>query len=156
VAAMVSSFGVSIYFMILKKQGVVIPVERALLITIGLTTICWVLTAYLGPQTDRQILIKFYRKVLPFGPGWRRIRREAGVSLEEAQATHENVPLALMGCLASSVVIWSSLFMVGSYLYGRMAQAFILFAVFIASGILLIYVMNRLWDTNSKSKAQQG
>ncbi len=48
------------------------------------TTVCWVITAYVGPQTDRQVLVDFYKKVRPFGPGWRRIRIEAGVSAAEA------------------------------------------------------------------------
>ena len=44
----------------------------ALLVTIAVTTVCWVATAYLGPQTDRKTLVEFYTKVRPFGPGWKR------------------------------------------------------------------------------------
>ena len=92
VVAMISSFGISLVLLILKTQfGVEFSTHYALLITIGVTTVCWVLTAFLGPQTDRQTLIEFYRKVRPFGPGWRRIRQEAGISEQEAAATHENI-----------------------------------------------------------------
>jgi solute:Na+ symporter, SSS family len=123
--------------------------HHALLATIAVTTVCWVLTAFLGPQTDRKVLIEFYRKVRPFGPGWRSIREEAGISKQEAAATHENIPLALLGWSAGCAAIWSSLFTVGNFLYGRMGLALVLFVVFIASGLILLYVINQLWANNS-------
>jgi len=107
-----------------------------------------VLTAFLGPQTDRQTLIEFYRKIRPFGPGWRQIRQEAGISEAEAAATHENIPLALLGWSAGCTAIWSSLFTVGNFLYGRIGLALLLLGVFIVSGLVLIYVMNQLWGNN--------
>ena len=39
--------------LLLKTRGVVFSTHVALLTTIAITTICWVATAYLGPQTDR-------------------------------------------------------------------------------------------------------
>jgi Na+/proline symporter len=146
VVAMISSFGISIVLLLLKKQGlVVLSTHHALLITIAVTTVCWVATAFFGPATDRRTLVEFYKKVRPFGPGWRRIRAEAGVSEAEAATTGENIPLALLGWSAGCAAIWSSLFTVGNFLYGRQAQAIALFAVFIVSALLLWFVINRLW-----------
>ena len=105
------------------------------------------LTAFLGPQTDREKLIAFYKKVRPFGPGWKKIRQEAGISEAEAKATCESFPLALVGWVSGSLTIWSALFAVGNFIYGRMTYAFILTAVFLASGTALIMVMNRLWPS---------
>src|SRR5215216_7689080 len=66
VAAMVSSFFVSILFLVLEKQGVAHTTStQRLLITIAVTTVCWVLAAYLAPPTDRVTLVEFYRKVHP-------------------------------------------------------------------------------------------
>jgi hypothetical protein len=150
VVAMVSSFGISLVLLILKTQfGVEFSTHYALLATIAVTTICWVLTAFLGPHTDRKVLIEFYRKVRPFGPGWRAVREEAGISKQEAAATHENIPLALLGWTAGCAAIWSSLFTVGNFLYGRIGLALVLLGVFMVSGLLLIYVINQLWANNS-------
>ena len=44
---------------------------------------CWIVTAYAAPQTDHAVLLEFYRKVRPFGPGWAAIRREAGIVVDE-------------------------------------------------------------------------
>jgi hypothetical protein len=145
---MVSSFIVSAGLLILSKNGVHMSTHIALLITIAVTSLCWLVTAFVGPVTDRQTLIEFYKKVRPFGPGWRRIREEAGISEDEARATHENIPMSLLGWVAGCTVIWSALFTVGNYLYGRVNYAVMLLGVFIVSGSGLLYVMNRLWSNS--------
>jgi len=145
VNAMISSFGVSVLLLFLRKAGVVIPTHYALLLTIAVTTICWLLTAFLGPKTERKTLIDFYKKVRPFGPGWKSIRKEAGITGLEARATHENMPLALIGWVSGTTVIWSALFTVGNFLYGRTNYALMLLGVFIISGLVLVRVINRLW-----------
>jgi solute:Na+ symporter, SSS family len=146
VVAMISSFGISFALLVLKKQGLVtISTHYALLITIGVTTVCWLLMAFIGPPTERSTLVKFYRKVRPFGPGWRRIREEAGIPEAEAGRSHDNIPLALLGWMSGCVAIWSALFSVGTFLYGRMAQAGVLLATFIGSTLVLLWVTSKLW-----------
>ncbi len=145
VAAMASSFFISILLLILNKSGLHFSPHIALIITIIFTTISWVVTAYLGPQTNRKTLIEFYKNIRPFGPGWKKIREEAGISEADAKSSHENIPLGLLGWFSGCVVIWSALFTIGNFLYGRMTYAFILLAVFIVSGIILIGVVNKLW-----------
>jgi Na+/proline symporter len=150
VVAMISSFLISLVLLMLKKQfGITLGTHHALLITVGLTTVCWVLTAFVGPPTDRKTLISFYRKVRPFGPGWKIVRTEAGFVNEPGDGAHESIPLALVGWSAGCTVIWSSLFAVGNVLYGRWLLASALIAVFVVSGAVLIWVINRLWGNNS-------
>ncbi len=147
IVAMVSSFAVSVLFIILNRNGVAFGTHQQLLATVIVTTVCWLATAYFGPQTDRRTLIEFYKKVHPFGPGWRQVRVEAGISDAEAAAyaQHENLPLAMVGWLSGCVMIWSSLFTVGNFLYGRTGYAAGLLAVFVASALVLIGVVRRLW-----------
>ena len=145
VAAMISSFGISMLFLVLAKNGVHLSTHRALLITIGFTTVCWIATAFLGPETDRRVLVEFYRRVRPFGPGWTQIRKEAGLAGDTARATGENIPLALLGWVAGCTMIWSALFTVGNFLYGRMGSALFLLATFVLSGLMLVSVVRRLW-----------
>jgi solute:Na+ symporter, SSS family len=147
IVAMITSFAISIAFLLMAKSGVVIGTTKQLLITVAFTTVCWIVTAYVGPQTDRAVLIDFYRKVHPFGPGWRRVRLEAGIPEAEAReyARTDNIPLAMLGWMAGTTVIWSSLFVVGNFLYGRYNYALILFAVFVVSGLVLVSVIKRLW-----------
>ena len=146
VSAMISSFVVSIAILILNRNGAGISTHAALLITIAFTTICWVAAVYLGPQTDRATLIAFYKKIRPFGPGWKEVRKEAGITETEARATHENIPLALVGWASGCAAIWSALFTVGNFLYGRTSTALWLLAVFAVSTAFLVLVINRLWS----------
>ena len=142
IVAMISSFGVSVLLLMLARNGVGFSTHAALLITIAITTACWVLTAFVGPQTDPAVLVAFYRKVRPFGPGWARVRRQAG---HVPGGDGQNIPMALLGWVAGCTAIWSALFAVGNFLYGRYSQAFLLTAVFTVSSIVLVRVTRVIW-----------
>jgi solute:Na+ symporter, SSS family len=144
IVAMISSFVTSIVLLMLARTGMAFSTHAALVITVIVTTVCWVMTAYVGPQTDRTVLIEFYRKVRPFGPGWAAIRQEAGVPIDTV-AVGDNIPMALLGWVAGCTAIWSSLFAVGNYLYGRWGYAVLLTAVCAISGFVLIRIVNKLW-----------
>ncbi|HZF40190.1 MAG TPA: sodium:solute symporter family protein [Blastocatellia bacterium] len=151
VVAMISSFLISVVFLILEKEDVYKTTSAMrLIITIAVTTTCWLLAAYFAPQTNRKTLIDFYRKVRPAGPGWEAIRREAGISKDEAAQTGDSIPLALIGWVAGCAMIWSALFTVGNFLYGRYDYALALGAVFVISGILLLKVVSKLWTAKSE------
>jgi SSS family solute:Na+ symporter len=141
IVAMVSSFAISVALMVLTKNGVQISTTQQFILTIGLTSICWLATAFLGPQNDRATLVSFYRKVHPSGPGWGPIAAEAGVVAAEA----DNMPMALLGWISGCIMIWSALFTVGNILYGRMDYAGGLAVVFAISGLSVISVVRRLW-----------
>jgi SSS family solute:Na+ symporter len=145
VTAMASSFIISMVLMVLSRNGVVISTYAGLLITIAFTTVSWMIAAYAAPQTDRATLIEFYKKVRPFGPGWRTIRKEAGMENEAAGEMQDNIPLGLLGWFSGCTVIWASLFTVGNFLYGRTETALLLLTVVLVSGAALIYVVNKLW-----------
>ncbi len=152
VVAMVSSFGVSLMLLAFARRGYSLDTDRALLLTVIVTTVCWVIAAFVAPQTDRATLIDFCRRVKPFGPGWRKIREEAGITDEDMAATHENIPLALLGWVAGCAAIWSSLFAVGNFIYRRWAYAFALLGVFVVSGVALIRVVAALWKRNGRDE----
>jgi solute:Na+ symporter, SSS family len=147
IVAMISSFGMSLLFLILKKYDMAPGVYQELLITIAVTTVLWVATAYFGPQTDDETLKNFYHKVRPGGPGWQRVRVLAGMTAAEAAADSEAAafPMSLLGWFAGCITIWSALFTVGNLLYGRMDYFWMLLAIFVVSGGTLIRVVNRLW-----------
>ena len=144
--AMAVSFVVSSAILILNKNGAQISTHAALLVTVAITTVFWILTALIGPETDQRVLIAFYKKVRPFGPGWKRIRLAAGIPEREARTSRENIPLALLGWFTGCTVIWSALFMTGNLLYGRVHIALLLLGVLVFSGLILLRVIHRLWS----------
>lgn len=155
VVAMVSSFVVSVGFIVMEKEGIlVMDTAPKLILTVLITSACWILTAYITPQTDRQTLIDFYKKVHPAGPGWSAIRREAGVSLEDARRNGDNMSMALLGWAVGCATVWSALFTIGNFLYGRLGYGFLMLGIFAVSGSTLIWVVNRLWTANGSETPQ--
>ena len=129
------------------------------IVQVAITTFAWLVTAYVGPETDRATLISFYRKVKPVGPGWTAIRAEAGVT--DAEVAQENrIGAAFLGWISGCTVIWSSLFAIGNFLYSsgdpaRLKMAWILTAVLVVSGYVLLKVTQQLWADSTASQARE-
>jgi len=129
------------------------------IIQVGLTTLSWLITAYVGPQTDRATLIAFCQKVKPAGPGWTDIRAEAGIT--DAEIASENrIGSAFVGWIAGCALIWGSLFAIGNFLYAagdpkRLTMAWILTAVTLVSGYVLLKVTQQLWADSTASQARE-
>jgi len=149
VAAMVSSFAISVVFIIMKKSGHPLPFANTVLYSVAFTTVCWMVTAFVSTPTSSERLIAFYKKVHPAGPGWARIRREAGVTDAEVALHGDHMGLATLGWVSGCATIWSSLFAIGDFLYGRTGLALTLTAVFLVSGTVLLIVINHLWTGKS-------
>ena len=145
IVAMISSFVTSIVLLVMARNGMGLTTHAALILTVAVTTVCWLLAAYLGPQTDRNVLIGFCTLVRPFGPGWSAVRREAGIP-DDDRASPDNIPMALLGWVAGCAAIWSALFAVGNYLYGRTSNFVLCTAVFVVSGVVLIRIVKTLWS----------
>lgn len=151
VVAMASSFLISVVFFLVevhrKSAGLdPLPFAQTILISVAFTTVCWLITAFVTAPTSSEKLIAFYKKVHPAGPGWTKIRLQAGVSESDAALHGDHMGMATTGWVSGCTVIWSSLFAIGNFLYGRTADALILTGVFLVSGLVLLWVINRLWD----------
>jgi Na+/proline symporter len=132
---------------------------KVTLIQVGITTAAWLVTAYVGPQTDRATLISFCQKVKPAGPGWTDIRAEAGIS--DAEIAQENrVGSAFVGWIAGCALIWGSLFAIGNFLYAsgdpqRLTMAWILTAVTVVSGYVLLKVTQQMWADSTAAEGRE-
>ena len=129
------------------------------IIQVGLTTLSWLITAYVGPQTDRATLIAFCQKVKPAGPGWTDIRAEAGITDGEI-ASENRIGSAFVGWIAGCALIWGSLFAIGNFLYAagdpkRLTMAWILTAVTLVSGYVLLKVTQQLWADSTASQVRE-
>ncbi len=153
ITAMVASLVSAAGFPYLQKAGLLPALGFAptTILQVGFTTVCWLVAAYIAPGTDRATLVAFVRKVRPAGPGWNSVRQEAGVDTSGG----DDLGLATLGWVSGCAVIWSSLFAIGCFLYGRSAMAWTLTAVFVVSGATLLVVINRLWDRGGEG-VQEG
>lgn len=145
VTAMAASFIASVVLLILKRSGHEIDFAPGLIASVGFTTLCWVIAAYVAPATEMPTLVAFFKKALPAGPGWNAVRREIGMQESAAQESGDHMGYATLGWVSGCVLIWSSLFAIGKFLYGQMSEAWILTAVAVVSGLVLLRVIRRLW-----------
>lgn len=141
IAAMVSSFLVSVGFFAAGKMGYALPAHVPLLATVGITTVVWLATAYLAPATDRGTLLGFYRQVRPAGPGWDDIRREA-----DLPASPDSLPQAFLAWMLGCMMVYGALFGTGSFLYGHTGTGVFWMAVFAISGAWLLKLVPKLWS----------
>ena len=129
------------------------------IIQVGLTTLSWLITAYVGPQTDRATLIAFCQKVKPAGPGWTELRAAAGIS--DAEIAQENrIGSAFVGWISGCALIWGSLFAIGNFLYAsgdpkRLTMAWVLTGVTVVSGYVLLKTTQQLWADSTASQERE-
>ncbi len=138
--AMIASFTVA---MAIPKFGAGLDAWEQLLVGVALTTLCWLPLAYLGPPTDEDTLVRFYRSIRPGGPGWARVARAAGREAGSGGAQSLLVPLAASAL--GSVAVYGFLFATGLLLYGRTVQAAGGLAVAVAACVAL----RRVWASHA-------
>ncbi|TDL99841.1 MAG: Na+:solute symporter [Flavobacteriaceae bacterium] len=110
------------------------------------TTLVWVLITFLTkPETDQQ-LFAFYRRIKPGGPGWKLIKERALISGETLEESNQgwSLPYGILAMLVGCVSIYSCLFMLGNFLYGKPQEGFLLLGLFVASGFVLLWIWKKI------------
>ncbi len=104
-----------------------------MLVTVVVTTIVWLSVTYATKPEPEQVLIDFYRRVRPGGPGWARVARLAGFEREKIAGG----ALAWTNWVAGIVAIYSTLFGIGKIIFGYTGLGFILLAIGLAAFLLI-------------------
>ena len=119
-----------------------------LLIAISCTTIAWIVTTFVTKPENQETLRSFYRLTRPGGPGWAKVVREAEADgdmiNEENEGRPWEMPIQILLVFIGCVVIYSSLFSIGSFLYGNMLTGGILLIVAILGTIFLFKSFGKL------------
>jgi len=147
IAAMASSFSVAVYFFLRGKMGHQVPQHVSLLVTIAFTTVTWLIVTFLTKPVDREKLISFCRLVKPAGPGWNKIRTEAGL-----QGSPDSLTLSFIGWVVGCLFVYSALFGAGAYIYGRIHLAVFWTVLFAGSTLALIKIIGKIWASGETRK----
>ncbi|SHM79189.1 Na+/proline symporter [Cyclobacterium lianum] len=145
IVAMGVSFFVALYFAFLHPFyfDPLSNLEQ-LVIGIVLTTIAWVLTALLGPATDKQLLISFVRKTSVPGPGWKRVYGWMKEKGEKHTSPHYfDFQAAIMAFGAGTMAVYAFLFGTGSYLLGQPFRGLLLMLLSALGFGLLIFLKRK-------------
>jgi SSS family solute:Na+ symporter len=142
ITAMASSFLIAVGLLAAKNCGADIPAHLALTGNVAVTTALWVAVTFLTRPADRETLVRFCRLVRPAGPGWRDIRREAGV-----EGSPDSLPQAFLGWSLGCMMVYAALFGTGSFIYGRLLQGAVCTALAAGSALGLWLILRTMWTT---------
>ena len=120
ISAMITSLVVStlseLYLPHFVPAGASDPNRDALvmLVTVAVTTVVWLVVTFATAPEPEPMLVDFYRRVRPGGPGWARIEQTAGFGREQIAGG----ALAWTNWIAGIVGIYSTLFGIGKIIFG--------------------------------------
>lgn len=140
IAAMASSFVLAIGLQVLKSRGWELPTHVTLMTTVGLTTLLWLAVTLLTPATDDATLVRFYERVRPAGPGWRRVRALAG-----GMASTDDLSTAFGGSFGGCACVYGVLFGTGHLLLGHTGSAMIALGVAVLGALVTMRAVRRAW-----------
>jgi Na+/proline symporter len=102
-------------------SGTVFPIK--LLIAIAITTVVWIIATLLTKPESKETLRAFYRLTRPGGPGWQKVvdeaRADGDMIDEKDHGKPWEMPIQILLVFTGCVVVYSCLFSIGSFVYGR-------------------------------------
>lgn len=104
-----------------------------LLIAVTLTSVIWIITTLVTKPENKQVLRDFYKLSNPGGPGWKKVVTDAAkdgeiINKKDLGKPWE-MPIQILLVFIGCIVIYSSLFAIGNFVYGRTLYGFILLTI---------------------------
>jgi Na+/proline symporter len=93
-----------------------------LMFMVIVVTLSWIIATLASKPVAKETLYAFYRQCHPGGPGWAKVLRDAkneGVDLNGAEDVDWQMPLKLLCVFIGTVMVYSCLFSIGSFIYGN-------------------------------------
>jgi Na+/proline symporter len=145
VSAMISAFLVSVTLQRAWGLDSDKPVDFAwiMIVTVGITTVVWLLVTFLTAPENDQTLVAFYRRTQPSKIGWGRV---AGLAPDVKVAGQGlgNLLDWVCGCL----LIFGMLFGVGKLLLKETVPGVLLLGMGVIAGAIIYWDLNRRgWST---------
>ena len=108
-----------------------------------ITTIIWVFITFITNPEKNEILLKFYKKTTPGGPGWQKI-----IKNEKIQKIKWSVPTGILAIIISLIMIYCCLFATGYFIYGNIGLGVILSVI----TVILAFVLRIIWNKLQNDK----
>ena len=125
----------------------VFPSWAKLLIVVGVTTLAWIISTFVTKPESEEVLMNFYKKTQPGGPGWKTViakAKENNIKIEDENEAGWSVPSGILAMLLGCGLIYSILFSTGYWIYGETTLAIVTTVSAIVSGFLLIKIWKKI------------
>ena len=117
-------------------QSALMPVYMKFPMVVIITTIAWLIVTYSTAAESKELLLNFYTKTTPGGPGWKAV-----VGDIEIENSNWSVPSGILAMIITLIMIYSLLFASGYFIYGNFELAGILTII----ALLSAYLLSKLW-----------
>jgi Na+/proline symporter len=142
VSAMITAAIVSIFLQLVVKWNSDEPRQFAylMLVTVGITTVVWVVATLFTAPEPTEKLISFYNRVRPEGPGWDRIAAQAGHAGSHAQG---RLSLQFANWILGCALIYGSLFGIGKLIFKEWVAGAVFLLIAVIAGTLISRNLSR-------------
>jgi solute:Na+ symporter, SSS family len=142
VSAMIAAAVVSIFLQVVLKWDSGSPRQFAylMLVTVGITTVVWLVTTYVTAPEPKEKLIAFYERVRPEGPGWTMVAAQAGHAASHAQG---RLSLQFANWILGVALIYGTLFGIGKLIFKEWLAGALFLLVAVIAGTLITRNLSR-------------
>ncbi|MFY0599007.1 MAG: Na+:solute symporter [Cyclobacteriaceae bacterium] len=144
-SAMIISFVIAIYFGLFHQRlgFEPLPAWAELVLGVGITTVGWIIVAYVSKPTSQEKMTSFINKVNPGGPGWKKITEIARQTGQlSAKAEEWKVPVGILCMIIGTIGVYSFLMGTGLIIYGD----YLIGAILIVIASITAFVLSKLWS----------
>ncbi|WP_108425056.1 sodium:solute symporter family protein [Flagellimonas amoyensis] len=109
------------------------------------TTLAWLVATFVTSPEHKEVLYAFCEKIRPGGPGWNKIivqGKKEGIDLETGEKW--SVPSGILAMLLGTVLIYSTLFAMGYWIYGKWLWASVLSIIVVVSATSLSLLWKKI------------
>jgi len=124
---------------VLFGETALMPEYMKFPMVVFITTVVWLVVTFTTPAEDKEVLLSFYKKTVPGGPGWKAI-----VGNEQIESEGWSVPSGILAMLLALTMIYCLLFATGYFIYGNIQLGGALTIVALIAAYLLSKVWNRI------------
>ena len=142
-----SAWGSALFYNTLEpNNSALFPSYLKFPIIVGLSTIVWLVVTYVTKPEKEETLFSFYKKIQPGGPGWKTVLDQAeqkNITLIEDNAPW-SVPSGILAIITSLILIYSTMFATGYWIYGDYNYAIGLTITALISGAILVKIWTKI------------
>jgi len=132
-------FNMEVVASVLFGETALMPEYMKFPMVVFITTVVWLVVTFTTPAEDKEVLLSFYKKTVPGGPGWKAI-----VGNEQIESEGWSVPSGILAMLLALTMIYCLLFATGYFIYGNIQLGGALTIVALIAAYLLSKVWNRI------------
>jgi SSS family solute:Na+ symporter len=130
-------FNMEIVSSVLFGETALMPEYMKFPMVVLITSVVWLVVTFSTPAEDKEVLLNFYKKTVPGGPGWKAI-----VGDEQIKSEGWSVPSGILAMLLALAMIYCLLFATGYFIYGNLLLSGILMLI----ALIAAYFLFRIWD----------